>query len=367
MILPGETFGVLGSGPVGRMLAQAAEMLGYRAPVFPLDPVPSADGLAALRAFARDCAVVTVESENIPSDVLRVLAETARLCPSADVLEICRSRQHQKHWLDRHKFPRAAWAEALDGEVAAAVARVGRPSVVKTADFSSGGEGQMKVATDSDLAEAEAIFRGRRCVVERWIDFAAELSVIVARSRSGEMKVFPVAENIHTRCVLDFSIVPARVGAAVVAEAQHLARDLAAKLGLTGLLAVEMFLTDRGELLINEFAPRPHPSGFWSLDGGETGQFEQHVRAVCGLPLGPSGLREPTVMVNILGDAWRDGRDPDWAAILRQPRAKLRLYGRPDPRPGREAGHFTVRAGDADSALEAARGLKAALLRRNFS
>lgn len=365
MILPGQTLGVLGGGPIGRMLAQAAESLGYRVHV--LASSASLDDPAALRAFARECAIVTCESEDIPPGALRILAETTRLHPALEVLQICQDRQRQKHWLKQNRFPHAASAEAPDGDVAAAVARVGRPCVVKTADFGSDGAGQMKIANDADLEKAAAVFHGRRCVVERWIDFACELSVIIARTERGEMRAFPVAENIHARCVLDFSIVPARVGAAVAAEARHLAHNLAERLGVAGLLAVEMFLTDRGELLVNELAPRPHNSGHWSLDGGETSQFEQHVRAVCGLPLGPAGVREPTVMVNIPGDAWRDGRDPDWAAILREPRAKLHLYGRPEPGPGRKMGHFTVRAGDVEAALESARGLKAALLGRNFS
>jgi len=193
------------------------------------------------------------------------------------------------------------------------------------------------------------------------VDFACELSVIVARTERGETQVFPLAENIHTRHILDFSIVPARVGAAVAAEAQQLARDIAGKLGVVGLLAVEMFLTDRGELLVNELAPRPHNSGHWSIDGCETGQFEQQVRAVCGLPLGPVDVREPTVMVNILGDLWQGGREPGWTAILAEPKARLHLYGRREPRPGRKMGHFTVRAAEVETALEIARRLKAKL------
>jgi len=367
MILPGQIFGVLGDGPLGRMVAQAAETLGYRVRVFPSGAGASPDNLAALRAFAGECAVVTCESEDVPAESLRALAEAARLHPSPDVLRLGQSRQRQKHWLRQNQFSQAACAEALDGDVAAAVARVGRPCVVKTADFSSDGGGQMRIADGAELEQAAAVFRGRRCLVERWIDFAAELSVMIARSEAGETRMFPVTENIHARGVLDFSIVPARVSAAATAEAQHLARELAEKLGAVGLLAVEFFLTDRGELLVNEFAPRPHPSGCWSLDSGETSQFEQHVRAVCGLPLGPAGVREPTVTVHLPGEAWRGAGDPDWSAILREPRAKLHLYGGREPQPGRKRGHFTVRASDAGLALEAARGLKAALFRRNFS
>jgi len=373
MIPPGQTIGVLGGGSLGRMFAQAAQTLGYRVHVFepqaggPAGAVAneeanaSYDNLAALRAFARDCAVVTCEFEDIPIESLRALAAATRLHPSPDVLHVCQNRQREKHWLGQNKFPHAAWAEALDGDVAAAAARVGRPCVVKTADFDRDGRGQMKITDDTDLEQAGAIFRGRRCLVERWVDFACELSVIVARTEHGEVRVFPLSENIHARNMLDFSIVPARVSAAVAAEAQQLARDIAQKLGVVGLLAVELFLTDRGVLLVNELAARPHNSGHWSIDGGETNQFEQQVRAVCGLPLGPAGVREPSVMVNLLGDLWRDGHEPEWTAILTEPKAKLHLYGQREPRPGRKMGHFTVCAADVESALEIARRLKAKL------
>jgi 5-(carboxyamino)imidazole ribonucleotide synthase len=191
--------------------------------------------------------------------------------------------------------------------------------------------------------------------------------VLVARSTSGQTRSFPVAENIHTRHILDFSILPARVAPAVQEQARALAEGIAERLGLTGLLAVELFLTDRGELLVNEIAPRPHNSGHWSLDACVTSQFEQHVRAVAGLPLGDVSMSAPAaVMVNILGDAWRwDGDrcvgEPNWATILAEPHAHLHLYGKKEPRPGRKMGHFTVTAATPDAALELARRLKAAL------
>jgi 5-(carboxyamino)imidazole ribonucleotide synthase len=203
-------------------------------------------------------------------------------------------------------------------------------------------------------------------VVERWVDYDRELSVVVARSATGETRAFPVAENIHTRHILDFSIVPARVSTAVAREAEQLATAIAERLGVVGLLAVELFHTATGELLVNELAPRPHNSGHWSLDGCETSQFEQHIRAVCGLPLGGVDVREPTVMVNILGDAWKWRDDtvvgePNWAVILAERHAKLHLYGKAEPRLGRKMGHFTVRAAEVDTALARATELKARL------
>jgi 5-(carboxyamino)imidazole ribonucleotide synthase len=378
MIPPGKTIGILGGGQLGRMLGQAAQTLGYRVHVFePAGPCPagavanrevnaSYDNVEALRDFARECAVVTYEFENIPSAPLDALAGLVPLHPRAEVLHITQNRQREKAWLRANGFPHVRYAEALDGDLAAVIGQVGRPCVVKTADFGYDGKGQMKIVSDADLEKAAAIFRGRRCVLERWVDFSCELSVIVARSSTGETKAFPVAENIHTRHILDFSIVPARVSAAALREAEQLAQAIAEKLGVVGLLAVEMFLAANGEVLVNELAPRPHNSGHWSLDGCETSQFEQHVRAVCGLPLGPVGVREPTVMVNILGDAWRwqDGRvvgEPNWRVVLSEPRAKLHLYGKAEPRPGRKMGHFTVRDRNLETALTRAKELQAQL------
>ncbi len=378
MILPGKTIGVLGGGQLGRMLAQAAQTLGYRVHVFePAGPCPagavankevnaSYEDTATLKAFASECAVVTYEFENIPSGPLEAIAPLVPLHPRADVLHTTQNRQREKSWLRANNFPHVRYAEALDGDISAAVAHTGMPCVVKTADFGYDGKGQMKLSSQEDLDRATAIFRGRRCVVEKWVDFSRELSVIVARSSTGETKTFPVAENIHTRHILDFSIVPARVSPAVAREAETLATAIADKLGVVGLLAVELFHATNGDVLVNELAPRPHNSGHWSLDGCETSQFEQHVRAVCGLPLGSVAVREPTVMVNILGDAWkwRDGQvvgEPNWAAILSDPKAKLHLYGKTEPRVGRKMGHFTVRAADVETALARATELKAML------
>ena len=378
MIAPGKTIGVLGGGQLGRMLAQAAQTLGYRVHVYepqihcPAGAVANHEVNAsyqdadALLDFARGVDVVTYEFENIPAAALAVIAPLVPLHPSAEVLHTTQNRQREKAWLKANGFPHVAYAEALDGDIAPAVAQVGLPCVVKTADFGYDGKGQMKLSTAADLEQAVAIFRGRRCVVEAWCEFSCELSVIVARSTTGETRAFPVSENIHTHHILDFSIVPARVPTAVAEAAEALAARIAEKIGVVGLLAVELFLTTAGELVVNELAPRPHNSGHWSLDGGETSQVEQHVRAVCGLPLGAVAVREPTVMVNILGDAWKwaDGKvvgAPRWAAILAAPRAKLHLYGKAEPRPGRKMGHFTVRAADVATALAQAQALKAQL------
>ena len=378
MIGPGRAIGVLGGGQLGRMFAQAAQSLGYRVHIYePSGPSPAGavadsetcapyEDLGALEAFARSVDVVTYEFENVPVDPLRLIENFVSLHPSSAVLRTCQNRWREKAWLSDNGFPHAQYASALDGDVAKAVAEVGMPCVVKTADFGYDGKGQMKISDEGDLSKAVAIFRGRRCVVEQWVEFEREISVICARTLSGETRIYPASENIHANHILDISIVPARIGRAVEAQAQALATAIADRLGVVGLIAVEMFEVRGGGLVVNELAPRPHNSGHWTLDGAETSQFEQHVRAVCGLPLGPSGAHGPTVMVNILGDAWKwnagkvEG-EPNWSVILAEPSAKLHLYGKPEPRPGRKMGHFTVQGADAAAALALALSLKARL------
>jgi 5-(carboxyamino)imidazole ribonucleotide synthase len=379
MIPPGKTIGVLGGGQLGRMLAHAAERLGYRVHIYEPEPNgpagevsaletnrPYTDG-EALAAFAKGVDVVTYEFENIPAEPLWGIEKLVQLHPHWSVLETCQNRLREKNWLRKNNFSPVPFAEVEAGDnLAAAIRKIGLPCVVKTADFGYDGKGQIKVSDDASLAKAVASFARQRCVIEKFIDFKCELSVLVARSSKGEVKIFPVAENIHTRHILDFSIVPARINEVVKAEAEKLALALVEKLGVVGLLAIELFLTDRGELLVNELAPRPHNSGHWTLDACVTSQFEQHVRAVCGLPLGDVSVVSPVVMVNILGDAWkwRVGAlvgAPAWEAILAEPRAKLHLYGKKEPRSGRKMGHFTVTAQTADAALDAARALKAGL------
>lgn len=379
MILPGQTLGVLGGGQLGRMFAHAAERLGYRVHVYePQKDSPAGEVAAraftapyedieSLSAFARSCAAVTYEFENIPVEPLWKIGSLTRLLPHPDVLETCQNRLREKRWLKKSGFPHVPFLEVeVGGDLPAAIRQIGLPCVVKTADFGYDGKGQIKVTEEADIARAEAGFAKTRAVVEKFIDFKCELSVIVARREDGETKTFPVAENIHTRHILDFSIVPARILPATLKEVEALGVEIANKIGLVGLLAIELFLTDRGDILVNELAPRPHNSGHWTLDACVTSQFEQHVRAICGLPLGDTTCTTPVAMVNILGDAWKDvgslaPRDPDWNAILETAGAKLHLYGKREPRPGRKMGHFTATAPSAEGALEAARALKAKL------
>jgi len=376
MILPGSTFGILGGGQLGRMLAQAAQTLGYRVHVFepqagcPAGAVADREfnaaytDQAALAEFARSCDVVTYEFENIPVEPLQEIAKLTRLHPSWKVLEICQNRLREKTWLRDNAFPHAAFREVeVGGDLAGAVREIGLPCVVKTADFGYDGKGQLKLTQTAEIEVAAAQFAGQRAVVERYIDFQCEVSAVVARQENGEMSVFPVAENIHTDHILDFSIMPARVASGVRVEAKKLGQAIAAKIGVVGIIAVEFFVTADNELLINELAPRTHNSGHSTLDACRVSQFEQQVRAVCGLPLGEPELISPVVMVNILGDSWFGpeavGRgSPAWKQILSHPTAKLHLYGKREPRAGRKMGHFTVMASDVELALEEARTLK---------
>jgi 5-(carboxyamino)imidazole ribonucleotide synthase len=379
MIPPGKTIGVLGGGQLGRMLGQAATRLGYRFHVYePQDSCPAGavahkevnaayEDIAALSAFARECDVVTYEFENVPSAPLQAIEGLTPLRPHRDVLATAQNRSREKRWLRDNKFPHARFAEvAADGDLAAGVREVGVPCVVKTADFGYDGKGQLKVMAEADVPAALQRFAGQAVVIEQFIDFACEVSAVVARSESAAVRVYPIAENIHRNHILDFTIVPARVAPAVAAQAEKLARLIAEKIGLVGVMGVEFFVTPAGEVLVNELAPRTHNSGHWTLDACMTSQFEQQVRAICGLPLGAVTLHSPVVMVNILGDSWKwqDGQpagDPKWADLLAQPNVRLHLYGKAEPRPGRKMGHFTVTARDADLALELARKYQAKL------
>jgi 5-(carboxyamino)imidazole ribonucleotide synthase len=372
-VLPGGTIGVLGGGQLGRMLAQAATRLGYRVHIYePQANSPAGavahkevnaayEDLAALSAFARECDVVTYEFENVPAAPLRAIEALTQLHPHWSVLETCQNRSREKNWLKQNGFPHATFAEvAAGGDIAAGISEVGLPCVVKTADFGYDGKGQIKVRAIEDVAVAEKAFAGQACVIEQWIDFACEVSVVMARSAKAAIRIFPLAENIHTNHILDFSIVPARVAPAVAAAAEKMARLIAEKIGLVGVMGVEMFVARDGRVLVNELAPRTHNSGHYTIDACATSQFEQQVRAICGLPLGDTRLLSPVVMVNILGDAWAKG-EPRWDALLAEPAVRLHLYGKSEPRPGRKMGHFTVTSRDADMALGFAQKIKARL------
>ncbi|MEY2820901.1 MAG: hypothetical protein RL105_473 [Verrucomicrobiota bacterium] len=373
-LLPGGVIGILGGGQLGRMSALAARRLGYRVRTF--DPSPTAcaaavadehvtaewGDTAALTRFAQGCGRVTLEFENIPPSTVEFVARSVPCHPSASVLATCQNRRREKEFLRSAGIPCADFAvvSSLE-ELRAAAQAVGFPCVLKTADFGYDGKGQVKLPTAAaDLADAWSRIGGVMGVLEAWVPFQMEISVLVARNVDGRTAVYDPAENVHRNHILHLSLSPARVAEATAAEARALALSIAAKIGLVGLLAVEMFVKD-GRIIVNELAPRPHNSGHQTFDANETSQFEQHVRAVCGLPLGGTRPLAPSAMVNLLGDLWRGGVEPDWTKVLADPAAKLHLYDKGKAAPGRKMGHVTVTAADVDAAARRAEALHAAL------
>ena len=371
--LPGATIGVMGGGQLGRMFAIAARRMGYRVHTFsPETNGPAAQfsdsstvadyrDEAAVRNFVQQIDLLTFEFENIPAETVGWCAGHLPVRPSASVLHTAQHRLREKDFLSRNRFPVARYeAIATRADLEAALKNIGAPSILKTAGFGYDGKGQQFVDGSKTVDELWADRPGDELVLEQAIEFERELSVIVARGANGETETFPVCENIHRRHILDVTIVPARVTDVIASTAAELACDVADKLDVTGLLAVEMFQQPGGQLLVNELAPRPHNSGHWSIEGCVTSQFEQHVRAVCGLPLGSTRLLRPTAMANLLGDVWNNG-EPDWAAALQTPNVHLHLYGKHEPRPRRKMGHLTATADTLDEAINAVRCARAAL------
>jgi 5-(carboxyamino)imidazole ribonucleotide synthase len=345
------------------MFAIAARRMGYR--VHALDPTPDGpagqvadieviaayDDLDAARRFAAGVDVVTFEFENIPAETLSAIAETRPVHPAPEVLHICRHRRREKEFLSGHGFPVAPY-RAVDSAAAlsAAVAALGTPAILKTADYGYDGKGQVRIDRADEYSTAWSKMGRPLGVLEAFVPFTQEISVIVARSARGEMSCFGPVENVHARHILDVTTAPATVSAGVERDALDLARAIAQTLDVVGLLAVEMFVVGE-RVLVNELAPRPHNSGHYSIDACVASQFEQQLRAVCGLPLGDVTLLRPAAMANLLGDLWAAG-EPNWPAALALPDVKLHLYGKHEPRPGRKMGHLTVLA-DSPAAARA--------------
>lgn len=375
MILPGGTLGILGGGQLARMLSLDARRMGYRTVVWSGTPVaePTArvsdvvinkpfDDLEALAEFTAQVDVVTVEFENIPLDTLRAVEEKVSLYPSSESIGVSQHRSREKAFLTEHDIPCAPYAlvNTLE-ELKEAYAKVGPTGVLKTAAFGYDGKGQVKLTSADQLADAWESVEGHPSVLEGFVDFSCEISVLVARGASGESVSFAPVENQHRYHMLDLTIAPARVAEQVLADAQAISERLVEALDYRGLLAVEFFVEKSGRVLVNEMAPRPHNSGHFTMNGCVTSQFEQQLRAVVGLPLGSTELLSPTVMLNLLGDMWQgDPRTLDTAAILSVEGAKLHLYGKSDPGERRKLGHVNLVGGE--DVLERADALKAQLL-----
>lgn len=376
-ILPGATIGVLGSGQLGRMFAIAARRMGYRVHTFsPESDTPtghiadvevtgSYDDLDAVRRFARAVSVVTFEFENVSAAAAAAAAECAPVRPGGDVLHITQHRLREKTFLARNGFPVTPFrpVNSLD-DLSAGLAQFGCPAVLKTAGFGYDGKGQTRITAPekAEAAFASAISGGNReLILEAFVDFECELSVVGARGLDGSFAHFGVIANTHRNHILDLSVSPAAIEPAVAREAAEITRSVLEALDVTGVLCVEFFLRRDGGLLINELAPRPHNSGHLTFDASMTSQFEQQLRAVCGLPLGSTELLRPAAMANLLGDLW-DGGEPHWAAACAFPEVKLHLYGKLHPKPGRKMGHLTALAGSAEQAAAQVLAARAALI-----
>ena len=372
-IPPGKTVGILGGGQLGRMFAIAARRMGYRVHAFdPISDGPAGqvadvevcapyDDVDAARRFAAQVDVVTFEFENIPAETLRVIGESRPVHPSPEVLHICRHRLHEKDFLSKHGFPVTPYRPVRNvSELAAAVAQLGTPAILKTADFGYDGKGQVLIDAAANLEDAWEKMGRPLGVVEAFVPFTQEISVICARALTGDMNCFGPAENVHARHILDVTTVPANIAPATARAGLELARAITEALDVVGLLTVEMFVVG-DKILVNELAPRPHNSGHYTFDACLTSQFEQQLRAVCGLPLGDVDLLRPAAMANLLGELWQD-REPNWAAALALPEVKLHLYGKHEPRPGRKMGHLTALAASPAAARAKVLAARAALL-----
>lgn len=363
VILPGATLGLLGGGQLGRMTGMAARSLGYDVHVLDPDPncpakaiasrlitAPFTDAAAAAD-LARRCDVVTLEIEQIGADALRAVEALAPLHPSADVVIVVQDRIRQRAWLDRHGFPVGPYrVVTTSDESAAAVESLGR-SIAKSPMGGYDGRGQQRVATPEEGRAAWTSLGADRCVIEQFLDIDIELSVLVARRADGATAVFPPAVNHHEHGVLDWSVFPGALHAQVVGHATQIGRAIADSLSVVGLIAVELFLLRDGRLLVNELAPRPHNTFHHSERGASTSQFEQLVRAVCGLPLGSVDVVTPAAIANLLGDIWRASAPPSFAAALEIPGVRLHLYGKMSARPGRKMGHLSAIGISTEAAL----------------
>lgn len=375
-ILPGATLGVLGSGQLGRMFAMAARRLGYRVHVLSPDTdTPTGqvadveiaapyDDLDAIRAFARRVDVVTFEFENVPAATAEAAAEIVPVRPNGSVLHIAQQRAREKGFLADRGFPVTPFVRvSAEDELEAALAQTGLPAVVKTASFGYDGKGQAKVADLAAARDAWRLMGGAEVIVERFIPFDREVSVVAARGVTGWTTSYGVIENTHANHILDVSVWPAAVPPDVERRASEIAEGVLEELDVVGVLCVEFFLTMDGELLINELAPRPHNSGHLTIDAAVTSQFEQQVRAICGLPPGSVERLRPAAMANLLGDLWAQG-EPDWRRLSAFPDVRLHLYGKKDARPGRKMGHLTAVAATPAAAAARVVAARTALSRR---
>lgn len=373
LIYPGAVLGVLGSGQLGRMFALEARSMGYRVHTYsdgsdtPTGHISdkectgSYDDLDAVREFARSVDVVTFEFENVPSATASAAAECALVRPGGAVLHTTQHRLREKTFLQQHGFPLPPFRHVTSLEsLEAAIAEIGAPAVLKSAGWGYDGKGQAKILSPGGAAAAWESLGGQDAVLEAFVDFEHEASVVAVRGADGAYEDFGLFENIHKNHILDLTLSPGRFAPELAVRAGDLARRIVEALDVVGVLCVELFVTRDGGLLVNELAPRPHNSGHVTIDQCETSQFAQQVRAVCGLPLGSTRALCPAAMANLLGDLW-EGGEPRWERALAIPGVKLHLYGKREARPGRKMGHITAVAPDIETARARALEARAAL------
>ncbi|MFL6352102.1 MAG: 5-(carboxyamino)imidazole ribonucleotide synthase [Bryobacteraceae bacterium] len=362
-VLPGHAIGVLGSGQLGRMFAIAARRMGYRVHTLsPDEDTPTGqvadveinaayEDLDAVRQFASAVSVVTFEFENVPAATASAAAEYAPVRPSGHVLHTTQHRLREKTFLSHAGLPVTPFRHVRSvTELTHAAAELGLPAILKTADFGYDGKGQSQLSSLSDLQHAWEELDVHEAVLEAFVDFECEISVVAARSAAGDFVHYGAIRNRHRNRILDVSIAPARIPQDVAVQAAEITRMVLEKLEVIGVLCVEFFVCKNGHLLINELAPRPHNSGHFTFDANVTSQFEQQLRAVCGLPLGDVRQFTPAAMANLLGDLWNES-EPDWMAAVSVPDVKLHLYGKLAPRPGRKMGHLTALAASPEQAV----------------
>ena len=362
-VLPGSAIGVLGSGQLGRMFAIAARRMGYRVHTLsPDEDTPTGqvadleinapyEDLDAIEKFAAAVSVVTFEFENVPAATAAAAEKCAPVRPAGHILHTTQHRLREKTFLLNAGLPITPFRRVASlAGLSQAAAELGLPAILKTAGFGYDGKGQHRVASAEDFQAAWNTVARSESVLEAFVDFEREISVVAARGSNGEFIHFGAIENQHSNGILRVSLAPARVEDSLVAQAVDIARTVLEKLEVVGVLCVEFFVTRDGRLLINELAPRPHNSGHYTVDANVTSQFEQQLRAVCGLPLGSPKQLSAAAMVNLLGDIWSKG-EPNWTAATAVPNVKLHLYGKLEPRPGRKMGHITALAPTVDQAL----------------
>jgi 5-(carboxyamino)imidazole ribonucleotide synthase len=374
VILPGATLGVLGGGQLGRMFVLQARTMGYRVIVLDPDPGSPAGQMAdvhlcadysdseALDRLASSCAAVTTEFENVPAQALERLERSCRVRPPVKAVAVAQDRISEKGFLERAGFTTAPFRPVRnEDELRTAVRTVRLPALLKTSRLGYDGKGQAPIERPGEAAAAYDAVGRVDCVLEERLALEAELSVVLARGDDGAIATFPVGENRHRDGILETTVVPARVPQRTADEALATARRVAEALDYVGVLGVEMFVAGGGRIYVNEIAPRPHNSGHYTLDACSADQFEQQLRALCGLPLAQPRLLTPVAMVNLLGDLWKDG-PPRWGELFRRPGVRLHLYGKAEPRPGRKMGHLNCLADDPDRALALALEARDALV-----